>query len=254
MTTTYEWLAVAELRRDDSYQRETNHNRVKQLAREWNPRRVELVKVSRRSDGSLYVYDGFHRALAQRERDPKGTLLCQVDEGMTVADEAREFAEQDDLRRRVNVGPKLWALYVAGDLRASEFVAALKAHGYRVTGAKGLDGETLQVAYFARAWSGPTETYWRAMAIMREAFGDHTPKWALEGYVFGGLLQALHPELYGATGHIQDAGMAVALRYAERDTWTLRGTPTARVAPFRNILWHRYNTNSRKRGRIAYEA
>jgi hypothetical protein len=244
----YEDIAVADLERPD-YQRETAWSHVRRLAKDWNPHKVGLIQVSQR-DGRRYVWDGWHRVLAMRERDPLGSLYAQVSDELTEAAEARLFADQDGLDRRVAVGAKLWASHLAGDLRAAELVDALKAYRFTMRGVP-LGGRRLEIGYFARRWDGPTEAYRRALATLRAAFGDATPRWAAQGFVFAGLMLAFYP----SNGvDVDDEGMAVALRYAGKRAHALLGSPEQKVRQFRNLLGERYNDRAQARPKVAYEA
>jgi YD repeat-containing protein len=245
----YEDIAVADMDRPD-YQRETAWSHVRRLAKDWNPHKVGLIQVSQR-DGHRYVWDGWHRVLAMRERDPQGSLHAQVTDDLTEAAEARLFAEQDGLDRRVAVGAKLWASHLAGDLRAAELVDALKAYGFRMRGTP-LGGQLLEIGYFARRWDGPTEAYRLALAALRDAFGPgDPPRWARQGFVFAGLMLAFYPS-NGVP--VDDDGMAVALRYAGKRAHALLGSPEQKVRQFRNVLGERYNDRAQTRPKVAYEA
>lgn len=74
----------------DRYQRGLNLNHVNFLAEHWSSRECDPIKVSRRSDGSLWVIDGQHRVRAAMKAKVKD-LLAHVIEGLTYQEEADLF-------------------------------------------------------------------------------------------------------------------------------------------------------------------
>jgi hypothetical protein len=247
MTIWYDDLPVADLE-FPVYQRETNQQHVQRLVKEWNPHKVGLIQVSKR-DGTLYAWDGKHRVLAMRERLPEGVLHCQITDDLSEAQEARLFAEQDNLDKRVAVGAKIWASHLAGDDRMSELLDALKAYGFTIRGVP-LEGGKLEIGYFARKWTGPVGAYRLALGTLRHTFGDKVPPWATQGFVFSGLMQAFYPSNQVA---VDDDGMAAALKRCGKTVHTLIGSPEQKVRLFRNALGERYNDASITRPKLSYE-
>lgn len=96
-----QWLKVADLKVDHSFQRPLNLTRVKHIAKNFDPDSFGSIEVSRRDDGDLIVLDGQHRVAVMYElryEDQKVPAL--VHQGLTLADEARIFAVKNGEARR----------------------------------------------------------------------------------------------------------------------------------------------------------
>src|SRR5690242_16192920 len=93
--TTDEWLRADELVIDPMMgERKYNARRAKRIAQTIDPDALGVLYVSKRRDGTYVVIDGQHRRGAFIELgwgDQK--MPCHVYHGLTLADEARLFAE-----------------------------------------------------------------------------------------------------------------------------------------------------------------
>ena len=94
---------IGELNVDPSYQRsvENGPSRVliRKIAREWDWSLFQLLVVSRRPDGALYVVDGQHRLEAARLRRDLYDLPCSVYDFATTGDEADAFVAINQQRK-----------------------------------------------------------------------------------------------------------------------------------------------------------
>ena len=82
------------------YQRPLNLERVEEMAQDFRPVRMTLLTVSRRENGDCVVVQGQHRwhmMVALLGLD--GLVECRVWEGLTLAEEAELFADEDETRR-----------------------------------------------------------------------------------------------------------------------------------------------------------
>lgn len=85
-------IPLEKLHIDTSYQRSVQSH-VKTIAREWNPKKCDALKINYREDGNFYVWDGQHRKAAAELREIK-YLMCDISVGLTVEEEAQLFGAQ----------------------------------------------------------------------------------------------------------------------------------------------------------------
>ena len=94
---------VGELSVDPSYQRSIDNPSsralIKKIAREWDWSLFQLLVVSRRPTGELYVVDGQHRLEAARLRGDLHDLPCSVYDFQFVAHEADAFVALNQQRK-----------------------------------------------------------------------------------------------------------------------------------------------------------
>ena len=124
-TNKYEYrqLYSNKLTISEVYQSVLNPNRVKKIVAAFNPNLVNAIKVSHRDD-KYFVYDGQHTLAALKLKNGNSNLMvhCKVFEGLSEADEAKLFAEQNGVSRHPNSNVRFKALYVAGDIDVTEMI------------------------------------------------------------------------------------------------------------------------------------
>lgn len=94
---------IGELRVDASYQRSIDNGKsralIRKIARTWDWSLFQLLVVSRRPDGELYIVDGQHRWEAARLRRDLYDLPCSVYDFASVGDEATAFVALNQERK-----------------------------------------------------------------------------------------------------------------------------------------------------------
>ncbi len=130
-TYTYGQLNTKQLVVDPAYQRQLKPNKVKSIADNFNPLRVNVVKVSHRG-GKYYVFDGQHTTWAVKLRNGnQDTMIeCKIYEGLTQEDEAELFARQFELTTRPDANSTMKALYASGDIEIVELRKAIERAGF----------------------------------------------------------------------------------------------------------------------------
>lgn len=153
-----EWLPIADLEVDRTYQRALRPRRAQSIAEHFNPEALGRFHVSRRADGKHYLIDGQHRQAGMKLIDwwDGYTVPCIVYTGLTVEQEADLYhllndemalSSKDDFKARV----------VAGDGEATAIVAALRARGAGLSVAPNNSRRDGEFACF-----GALEVLWRS--------------------------------------------------------------------------------------------
>lgn len=127
---TIEWLRADTLLLP-AYQRARMSSWAKAIARDFDPDRLDPLRVSRRKDGD-YVIDGQHRLIAVR--DMLGwhdqNVPCEVHHGLTFDQEIKIFAGQTSTgRKQIRKLDEWHARYLADSPEALALVAAIEASG-----------------------------------------------------------------------------------------------------------------------------
>lgn len=94
----FRWIAKNDLNIDSRYQRDqVSEAKVRDIARDWDWLLLGCVSVIEREDGSLWVFDGGHRARASFFRDDVKELPCMVHKVATVNEEAKAFVARNTM-------------------------------------------------------------------------------------------------------------------------------------------------------------
>lgn len=129
------WVDKSTLQIDHEYQRKcVNQHRVREIARCWIWAACGVILVSRRPDGSLWVYDGQHRVLAALLREDISSLPCLVFDMDALSDEAAAFVAANTVRGPMRATEKFRGLLVAEDEIALEVQRIAKSCGYAIGG------------------------------------------------------------------------------------------------------------------------
>lgn len=160
----------------NTYQRESNTDRVHKIVKQFDERVANEPKVSFRN-GSYYVFDGQHTIAARVERNGGNPLmiLCKVYYGLTEKDEARLFAEQTGFSADLGAGPRIRALVFAEDENACNFIKSTEAAGLRIDYAQRRARNRLACVStaFKEFHKIGAEKYTEALRILKEAWdGD----------------------------------------------------------------------------------
>jgi hypothetical protein len=107
-------IPVIEMFVDTSYQR-TVQSRVNNIAKNWDNNKCSILQVSYRSSMDKYaIIDGQNRWQAAQKAGVTH-LLCQIYEGLSIKEEAKIFAEQNDNVTRIASADKFKSLLIMED-------------------------------------------------------------------------------------------------------------------------------------------
>lgn len=175
---------------DLDYQRVVDTNRVKEIVRNFNPNLVNPLKVSRR-DGRYYVFDGQHTlgALKLINNSDDFKVNCLVYEGLTKEEEAKLFAEQTGISRKLTSGAKFKALYTSGDKDIINWRKATEGTGIKMNFI-GHQGKNKIIAYSKayKIWKNVShEDYVDILQIILQAWGGEAE--SLGTKILGGVYE-----------------------------------------------------------------
>lgn len=107
-------VSVEEMFIDNTYQRSLQ-GKVNKIASSWDDNKCDILQISYRPDLDKYaIIDGQNRWAAAC-RIGRTHLLCQIFEGLSIKDEAKIFAEQNDNVSKISSSDKFKSLLVMGD-------------------------------------------------------------------------------------------------------------------------------------------
>ncbi len=115
----------------DEYQRKPKRTSVR-VEKFYDPHLYQLLELSERGDGSLYVMDGFQRLTGRKDRDGDGLdtmVLARVHKGLDVAAEVRLFELMNTQRVRVGAFDIIKAQKRAGEKEAIDIFNAVERLG-----------------------------------------------------------------------------------------------------------------------------
>ena len=107
-------IPVTEMFIDTTYQR-TVQSKVNKISKNWDSNKCAILQVSYRFDVDKYaIIDGQNRWEAAKKAGVTH-LLCQIYENLTIKEEAKIFAEQNDNVTRISSADKFKSLLVMDD-------------------------------------------------------------------------------------------------------------------------------------------
>lgn len=200
---TFSYIPVEMLFADPSYQRTDgiNPEKVLSLAENFEPRKMDALKVSAREGLFAFaIIDGCHR-LEAAKRNGIEYLECEILFGLSIEDEARLFAEQNDHVEKVTPAQKHKANVLLGVQECRDLESACRFYGIAMK---------KDLSKRGRQPIGVLQSYTDALRISK-AFGLEGLEW-----IFGILQEAKYTSEYGGFSsyvlgglfHIYDHHMA----------------------------------------------
>lgn len=123
-------VRLGDLYSSQSYQRPIVKKHVAKIIREFDPIKLDPIKVVRKGN-RYYVYDGQHRVAACRTLFGNNYRIpAQVYDDISYQYQAKLFAEQDDVSKKLTVNEKMKALYESGDPYMVRFHDIVTEYGF----------------------------------------------------------------------------------------------------------------------------
>lgn len=184
----YKKILPGSLKADRTYQREINQKKVKRIVDDFNPDLFNAPKVSKRSNGDYYVFDGDHSVVAHRrvygETEP---IECKVFYGLTWEEEKDLFVKQNGISSDPTTYEKLRAEYNGGNPDVVDMVNAASEAGVVINLANKSQGYSKCVAA-AAAFSAykmlARKEYISMFSVLNKAW-EGEPISFSAGFVFG---------------------------------------------------------------------
>lgn len=203
---------------DESYQKPLDENHVNKIVSKFDPVGVGYIHVSKRDDGSYYVFDGQHRVAAFR-RLGKSKIRGIIYEGMSIVEESKGYDFYNTIKRQ-NPLDKEKALLNALDRDAlirKEIVGSLgleidyyrthKTDKIQAVGAiiriyeKGQEGDLKTVLRILKNSYGVHKTHFQAMIMLgihrfiKEYRFDYEERWLINRLKKFGLNELLTEQM-----------------------------------------------------------
>lgn len=136
------WLPAESIGVDPTYQRPISMYQVNKIKRQFDPDLLGVILISERADGDRMVLDGQHRLEAIRLMGHGQELVpCMVYKHLTLATEAKIFADTNKERLYLSPQYAFRAQLLAGDKRASRIKRTVDTYGFHINTWKPLPGE-----------------------------------------------------------------------------------------------------------------
>ena len=190
-------LDASLLERDMAYQRPPDEEKIQKIVANFNPKVVNILKVSYR-DGHYYVFDGSHTLeVLKRVCGEEGLLVeCKVFHRLTQAQEAELFAIQTGESTRVSTVYRVRAEVVAGNEETIAFINATSECGFEINPerSKSKDGRILAVRKARSLYTTLGEdNYKKMLRILRSTWNGEA--WSVSQNMLSGI--GLLLQVYG---------------------------------------------------------
>ena len=86
------YVEISKLNTNYSYQRNLNERRVNEIKKEFDPKLLGKITISRHSNGKLFVIDGNHRVAACKAVGAK-YIDAEIIDGLSIEQEAELFCK-----------------------------------------------------------------------------------------------------------------------------------------------------------------
>lgn len=176
-------LPVSFLDVDNSYQKPLSMAHVRKIIKDFDPMGLGQIHVSKRSDGTYWVFDGQHRTAACRELNIK-KIDCIVYEGLTIEEESKGYVYYNNTMKQTQL-QKFKAELLAGVPEAHEINSIAQSAGLGIDYER--NGEAIKAVgalkdiYFKRGAKELKDT----LTTLGRSFG--TNKHAYQAYVIKGV-------------------------------------------------------------------
>lgn len=129
-------LSVSKLNICDAYQRTINSHRVNKIVKNFDPDAFGSLTVGKRSDGSYWVVDGYHRLSAAKKRGIE-KISCDVFESEGQSHEAKIFRIKNAERASISAKNLFKARLIEGDEQAKSIKEIAEKFGLKINTSTG---------------------------------------------------------------------------------------------------------------------
>lgn len=165
------------------YQRELKS--VLKLCDEWDSKKLDPLVVSYRDD-TFVIIDGQHRFEAAKKIGMTH-LPCRILTGMSVVDEAKYFAHQDDRKQKLTVYQKFYASLVAKDELSIRLKTICDKHGIVISAANSVKSGCLGSIVHSIEYIESDEEWFEQVLCTLSKAGWDNRRYGLSDMVVGAL-------------------------------------------------------------------
>jgi hypothetical protein len=179
-------LPVRVLNVDDSYQKPLSKAHVRGIVDKFDPMGIGQIHVSKRSDGSFWVFDGQHRTAAYKAKGIK-EIDCIVYEGLTSEEEARGYIYYNTIKTQ-HILDLAKAELLVGDPTMVAIDTAVTGLGLKIDYHRTGNKDTLQAIYAIKCIYnvGGIDDLKMVLRVLKQSLGN-------DGKNFQGVvLQGIH--------------------------------------------------------------
>lgn len=156
---------------DSHYQRPLRVKRAQEIADNFSWDAFGVPVLSRRDDGGYAEVDCQHRvAAAIIVGHADAAPLCEVFEGLSLAEEAALFRDRNNMEK-VPLIDKFRARLVAGEPKALDMMRILDKNGWRLSTGASSPSTFASIAKFEKVYSADPLAAERAIAVLTRAWG-----------------------------------------------------------------------------------
>lgn len=189
-------LRVDEIFADPTYQRGCDVARARKMAADWDRRLAGIVEVSDRGADATPRYavvDGQHRWAAARYLRPSPTLVANVHEGLSVADEAALFDKLNRQRKQTTAWDHWKARRAANDQQVLAIEQTAAKSGLIVSENTAADTAVSCIGTLEKiaASAGGIDLLMVTLDVLTDAYGTHQRS-AFEAPLIHGLAMVVY--------------------------------------------------------------
>lgn len=220
-----QYLSPAQLQVDATYQRSIENgqsrNLIAKIAREWNWDLCQVLVVSRRVSGGLFVVDGQHRLSAAKLRPDISQLPCVVATYASAQEEAAIFAKLNRQRTPLKALDIFKAAVAGNDPEACKLMSLISQAGLRLaTSTNNVDqapGSISNIGGLREAMrSYGDKVTLKALRVLARAFDGQVLRYA--GTLFGGIAGTIGDAGRGGNA-ISETLLVAVLSGQEQGDW-----------------------------------
>lgn len=156
----------------DKYQKRIRENIVRKIVNDFKPSSVGVIHVSKRKDGTYWIFDGQHRHEAYKRMGTK-YADCLVFEGMSYQEEVEAFNKHQDSSKPTPY-ERFMGEYYAENPKHKDIIFILGRHNLELNNASGT-GRIIAVNAVVQIYErGGPHALDAVLRIIKSSFGLHT--------------------------------------------------------------------------------
>lgn len=249
----YRVLNTAEISINDAVQRKPRSRQVNKIIAEFNPNRVNPVVVSAHEDGTYWCMDGqtTMAVLKSKAGGKDVPVKCRIIYGMTPAEEAEYFYNQDKNVARVQIQDKIRVAYAGGEPNVVNMVDSTTKAGIKIRFSSNNRGDGVCVAVNA-LWNAyralGQARYFEMMCTLNETW--HGAKDSLRREIIDGMAKLYY--VYNGNSLFRSSRFIQKLKCVPPSKIIAEGRAgdTRSAVSYARVMLRYYNSQARKNAKL----